>query len=77
MIEVHVPSQEKWVVMYMCVRDIDFVSVSSIFQLDFGTILVSLILFLTNLTKYMAVFHFLKSTSNDVTDVYFNWRHTR
>ena len=29
------------------------------------------------LTKYMAVFHFLKSTSNDVTDVYFNWRHTR
>jgi hypothetical protein len=25
-----------------------------------------------NLTKYMAVLHFLKSTSNDVTDVYFN-----
>ena len=31
-----------------------------------------LILFLINLAKYMAVFHFLKSTSNDVTDVYFN-----
>jgi hypothetical protein len=27
--------------------------------------------------KYVAVFHFLKSTSNDVTDVYFKWRHTR
>ena len=27
--------------------------------------------------KYMADFHFLKSTSNDVTDVYFKWRHTR
>jgi hypothetical protein len=26
--------------------------------------------------KYMAVFHFLKSTSNYVTDVYFKWRHT-
>jgi hypothetical protein len=26
--------------------------------------------------KYMAVFHFLKSTSYDVTDVYFKWRHT-
>jgi hypothetical protein len=34
---------------------------------------ICLILFLTNYeTKYMAVFHFLKSTSNDVTDVYFN-----
>ena len=33
---------------------------------------ICLILFLTNLTKYMAVFHFLKSKSNDVTDVYFN-----
>ena len=38
---------------------------------------ICLILFLTNLIKYMAVFHFLKSTSNDVTDVYFNWNHTR
>jgi hypothetical protein len=27
--------------------------------------------------KYMAVFHFLISTSNDVTAVYFKWRHTR
>ena len=26
--------------------------------------------------KYMTVFHFLKSMSNDVTDVYFKWRHT-
>jgi len=26
--------------------------------------------------KCMAVFHFLKSTSNYVTDVYFKWRHT-
>jgi hypothetical protein len=28
-------------------------------------------------SKYMAVFHFLKSTSNDVSDVCFNWRRTR
>jgi hypothetical protein len=27
--------------------------------------------------KYMAVFYFLKSTSNYITDVYFKWRHTR
>ena len=27
--------------------------------------------------KYMAIFHFLKSTSIDVTDLYFKWRHTR
>jgi hypothetical protein len=27
--------------------------------------------------KYMAVFHFLKSTSNYVTDVYLKWRHPR
>jgi hypothetical protein len=27
--------------------------------------------------KYMEFFHFLKSTSFDVTDVYFKWRHTR
>jgi hypothetical protein len=27
--------------------------------------------------KYMAVFRFLKSTSNYVTDVYFKLRHTR
>jgi hypothetical protein len=27
--------------------------------------------------KYMVVFHFLKSTFNYVTDVYFKWRHTR
>jgi hypothetical protein len=27
--------------------------------------------------KYMVIFHFLKSTSFDVTDVYFKWRHTR
>ena len=33
--------------------------------------------FLTNLTNYMTVFLFFKSTFNDVTDVYFNWRHTR
>jgi hypothetical protein len=27
--------------------------------------------------KYIVIFHFLKSTSFDVTDVYFKWRHTR
>ena len=38
---------------------------------------ICLILFLTNLTKYMAVFTFSNRRSNDVTDVYFNWHHTR
>jgi hypothetical protein len=44
---------------------------------------ICLILFPTNLAKFMAVFHFLKSTSNDVTDVYITpvkewfWRRRR
>jgi hypothetical protein len=56
----------RWGLEYICKTQIDVQSLIDVQSSNRRPIL-----------KDMAVFHFLKSTSNYVTDVYFKWRHTR
>jgi hypothetical protein len=53
-------------IWYICKTQID---VQSLIDVQFSN--------RRTILKYMAVFHFHKSTSSDVTDVCFKWRHTR